>query len=132
MIVFDYELIQGFVLPLSELKECLPSMDRGAHQWRVNPELRVRDRRTYAAIEYSNPEETDMPNAICYLFPVVDDGGKDPMVCLHPTAVIPVVQGLYFEGPELKQDLLEDWGRFWEPLRRAVASRSPDFPAPSD
>lgn len=126
MIVFDYEIESGFIVPFDKLQRSLPSIDKDAHQWRVQSTLQVRDHHAYAAIDYTNPELADMPNSLCYLFPVLDDGfgTKDPMVCLHPTAGIPVIQGLYFEGPELKRDLLEDWGRFWEPLRGALTSRS--------
>jgi hypothetical protein len=34
--------------------------------------------------------------------------------------MVPLSKGLYWEGDELKYDPLEDWCRFWEPLKRGL------------
>jgi hypothetical protein len=47
-------------------------------------------------------------------------GELKTLVCLHPSLADLVVQGLYFEGDKLQTDRLEDWYRFWPPLRRVL------------
>ena len=77
-----------------------------------------------ARIRYSNPEFADMPTEISYLFPAFRDatfGEAYILVCLHPSLAMPVVKGLYFEEGALKHDPLEDWQRFWPPLRQAFS-----------
>ncbi len=114
-------------MTLPELRLKLRQISSGNHQWeaRLIPQA-VRNREgtegRYAAIAYTNPELIDMPNYICYLFPVIEPGeGGRVRVCLHPSTAIPVAEGLYFEGAELRVDHLEDWGRFWDPLKAALA-----------
>ena len=123
MIEFDYELELGFILPLREIRECFTAVGHGEHEWTLNAKFQTVDQRRYADIKYSNPGSGDLPNSIHYLFPIVEDGGAEPMVCLHPSAAIPLVSGLYFEGPDLKHDILEDWNQFWSPLRTALHAR---------
>jgi hypothetical protein len=33
---------------------------------------------------------------------------------------VPVVKGLYFEGAQLKYDLVWDWERCWSPIREVL------------
>lgn len=130
MIVFDHELDFGFILSLSELDERLRLISDGPHQWATHritrPVLNQQGvLHTYIAVGYTNPETVDMPNFLCYLFPTLDNGSsvgfsRDLLVCLHPSAAIPIAEGLYFEDASLKGDILEDWGRFWDPLRTVL------------
>jgi hypothetical protein len=119
MIEFDYDLKHGFILPFSELTEVIWLMDL----WTINAEFVRYKGAWFAEIRHENQEIQDMPNAIHYLFPVIEDIGADSLICLHPSAAIPTVHGLYFEEEELKHDLLEDWERFWDPLKSALHAR---------
>ena len=42
------------------------------------------------------------------------------LACFAPESIVPLSKGLYWEGDELKYDILEDWSRFWEPLKRCL------------
>jgi hypothetical protein len=130
MIVLEHEIESGYILPLGELQDHLSHISFEGHIWTLHlvPQP-VADRngvvRGWAALGYSNPEPGDVQNLICYLFPLVENavavGVKGtPLVCLHPSTVIPLLEGRYLEGSELKLDFLEDWGRFWEPLKAAI------------
>ncbi len=129
---FSYETGRGVIVTLDELDATLRLISHGPHRWTANLEQELVEdrqisRRCCARIRYTNPEFADMPTEISYLFPAFSDATFSEafiLVCLHPSLAIPVVKGLYFEEGSLKHDLLEDWQRFWPPLRRAL-SRSP-------
>jgi len=118
----------GVILPLDELQARLRSISDGPHQWTANLEHEVRNewqtRRQFSVrIQYTNPEFEDMPNDISYLFPAIVDSlfwQPNVLVCLHPSLAVPMVKGLYFERDQLKYDLLEDWDRFWTPMRKSL------------
>ena len=74
-------------------------------------------------LTFSDLGLTDMPNQICYRFlayPQALGGAPDLLVCLHPSLIHPVVEGLYFEDDKLLADPLEDFGAFWPPLREVL------------
>jgi hypothetical protein len=47
-------------------------------------------------------------------------GGLKLLACFAPESIVPLQRGNYWEGDELKYDPLEDWCRFWEPLKRCL------------
>jgi hypothetical protein len=47
-------------------------------------------------------------------------GGVKLLACFAPESIVPLQKGFYWEGAELKHDPLEDWYRFWEPLKRCL------------
>lgn len=130
MILFDYLIEHGYILPFSALEAYLTKISSGAHQWSAQLIPRaLADRhghyRNYVAVGYTNPDIPHMPNMLCYLFPLVENElseGVRPnaLVCLHPTGAIPLTRGLYFEDDRLGADILEDWNRFWEPLGKEL------------
>jgi hypothetical protein len=42
------------------------------------------------------------------------------IVSLSPKLMDPVTMGLYLEDGELKYDFLEDWDRFWSPIKQRL------------
>lgn len=132
MILIEYELDSGFIVPMTVLEHRLRRISLGNHQWLAlavpKPITNGMGRQcNYVAVGYTNPEMVDMPNFLCYLFPILDNGvsvGLQPekLICLHPSAAIPIAEGWYFEDALLKRDILEDWGRFWDPLKQALVT----------
>ena len=116
----------GIILAFSDLEARLQAISIGTHQWTLHPDREVGpfDRKmTSVSVWYSNPGLTDMPNQICYRFPAYPQalgGVPDLLVCLHPSLIDPVVEGLYFEDDRLLADPLEDFGAFWPPLREIL------------
>jgi hypothetical protein len=131
---FSYEDELGLVMTFAELEARLGLISQREHQWTARLAGEIAGEWQLSCqhcveIWYRNPEFIDMPNQICYRFPAFQDvmGGEPfTLVCLHPSLAIPVVKGLYFERDELKYDLIEDWCRFWLPLRKhlSAANRS--------
>jgi hypothetical protein len=115
----------GTIITLGELRAKLDLISEGQHQWtaqlgRVTDESGMGWPERCVLIWYTNPEFIDMPNEICFRFPAfhqVLGGESETLVCLHPSLADLIVKGLYFEGDELKWDSLEDFYRFWPPLR---------------
>jgi hypothetical protein len=115
---------QGTIITLVDLQTKLGFISCGQHQWtarlaRVAGEWQMAYPQQCVEIWYTNPEFIDMPHQICFRFPAfhqVMGGESEALVCLHPSLADPIVQGLYFEGDELKADCMEDWYRFWPPL----------------
>ena len=116
---------QGTIITFADLETKLGLISHGQHRWtarlvRVSGESQMAWPQKCVEIWYTNPEFIDIPNQICFHFPAFDQvigGESEIMVCLHPSLAELVVQGLYFEGDKLKTDCLEDWYRFWPPLR---------------
>jgi hypothetical protein len=104
----------------------------GAHRWVSVPVTGVylsneNRSRLYLIVCHSNPDSTRLPNHLCFCLPLFVDrsdpkGGIKLLACFAPESIIPLSKGLYWEGDELKCDPLEDWWRFWEPLKRCLWS----------
>jgi hypothetical protein len=126
---FSYGSGRGVIVTLDELDATLRLSSHGLHQWTASWEQElVEDRQMLSQrrvrIRYGNPGFADMPTEISYLFPAFNDAIFEEaylLVCLHPSLAIPAVKGLYFEEGVLKHDLLEDWQRFWPPLKKAFS-----------
>jgi hypothetical protein len=133
MIRYDFELSHGFVLSLAELNICLQKMSGGIHQWVAIPvpyivPTRDNEPRGYITIGYTNPQDIEIPNYLTFLFPMVKCTQRPAtfdnlLICLHPSAAIPLSEGIYLEEGNVKLDTLEDWDRFWKPLSNALATK---------
>jgi hypothetical protein len=135
MILYNYEIGEGYIVSLADLRRRLTAISHGAHQWTVKI---VQERlcfgkgelQSYALINYTNPAMIDMPNYLSFLFPlaVQPKGSQEEagtFVCLYPSEAIDVAYGLYFEGDSLKRDCLEDWTLFWSPLGKSLIAEPP-------
>lgn len=118
----------GIIVPIEDLKARLRTISSGPCQWRVKLAVVESGEECSTAvcaeISYTNPTLADMPNEICWRFPVLQElcwRGLESFVCLHPSVAVPVQEGLYFEGARLLCDPLEDFYSFW-PLIREVLS----------
>lgn len=61
-----------------------------------------------------------MPNQICFMFPAFrmpTFNETEILVCLDSSLEVEVSKGLYWERGQLKYDALEDWDRFWPPIK---------------
>jgi hypothetical protein len=100
----------------------------GVHQWVSVPVTGIylsneNRSRLYLIVCHSNPDPTGLPNHLCFCLPLfVDrsDRGLRLLACFAPESIVPLSKGLYFEGDMLKNDPLEDWCRFWVPLKRCL------------
>jgi hypothetical protein len=137
MISYGYEIEEGFVLSLGDLQKILLSLSTQEHQWVAVPIpspiwARNGERRNYVAIGYTNPkqepERVFHRNYLAFLFPMLplNISAANPatrenlLVCLGPKLACPLSRGLYPEDGEVMYDFLEDWDRFWYPLKQAV------------
>jgi hypothetical protein len=130
VIEYSYEIGEGHIISLADLRRRLATISKGTHQWvvRILQECLLSPKgevRSHALICYANPILIDMPNSLSFLFPIAvqakDTGDEDgTFVCLHPATAVAASHGLYFEREELKQDSIEDWILFWSPLGRSL------------
>jgi hypothetical protein len=113
-----------FLTAIRRIKE----LSHGVQQWTSLPVMGIRVPREprlrgYLIVCYANPDPTGLPNHLCYRVPLVmgkDDlgEGRTLLACFAPESIMPLSQGTYWEDGELKYDVLEDWFRFWKPLKR--------------
>lgn len=120
-----YENGCGIIVALPDLKDKLSAISHGLYQWRLvaEPETTGHGFISHVDIAFSNPEFVDMPNDVCFRFPVFDRGiwrSPELLVCMHPSLAEAQICGLYFEGDRLLNDNLEDFYRFWTPLREVL------------
>ncbi len=114
----------GFTVDLEELDIVLGYISHDEHRWEAaSDDSGLWGEERCVIIRYSNPSGTGLPNEIsfrfrclCYDYPF----GPIWLVCLHLSLAEPVRGGLYFDGEDLKSDFLEDWRRFWPPIRKAL------------
>jgi hypothetical protein len=114
----------GFVVDLEELDAALDYISHDEHRWEAaSDDSGLWGEERCVIIRYSNPSGTDLPNEISFRFRCLsydDPFGPIWLVCLHPSLAEPVRGGLYFDGENLKSDFLEDWRRFWQPIKKAL------------
>ena len=129
MVHLTYAINEGFILSLTELRQRLAAISWDEHQWALQPlphDVPKNGRaQPYVMIGYTNPDLGELPNHLCFLFPIALEpiDPKDErrtLVCLHPSTAIVISHGLYFEGDQVKQDVLEDWRAFWTPLGQSL------------
>jgi len=136
MITCTYEIGEGYIVSLPDLRRRLTAISHGPHRWAVEiVQKRLHsgkgELQSYALIGYTNPAMIDMPNYLSFLFPIAFDAegwwdGAGTFICLHPSEAIAVAYGLYFEEEDLKRDCLEDWILFWSPLGESLISEPPE------
>jgi hypothetical protein len=121
----------GYCVEFLTATKRINDLSCGAHQWVSVPVTGIyvsgeNRSRLYLIVCHSNPDPTGLPNHLCFCLPLfVDrsDCGIKLFACFAPESMVPLSRGLYWEGDELKHDFLEDWCRFWEPLKRSLWSQ---------
>ena len=121
----------GYCLEFLTATQRINDLNCGAHQWVSVPVTGIylsnEDRsRLYLIVCYSNPDPTGL-NHLSFCLPLFVNksdpkGGIKLLACFAPESIIALSKGLYWEGDELKSDPLEDWCRFWGPLKRCLWS----------
>jgi hypothetical protein len=118
----------GIILSMNELQDKLRTISSGSRRWTAELVFIECDEKgpttVCAEIWYNNPVSPDMPNEICWRFPVLRQlscGEMESFVCLHASLAVPVQGGLYFDGDRLLCDPLEDFYSFWPPIREALS-----------
>jgi hypothetical protein len=127
-----YEMNCGFFVCLTALNSRLEDMSHGAHQWMsvTVPEVFLSpegEARCYVIVGYSNPQSR-LPNHLCFILPLVTLGGcpeasPELLVRFSPWSTKPLSKGLYLDDGRLSYDPLEDFDRFWTPLKECLCSR---------
>jgi hypothetical protein len=120
----------GYCLEFLTATQRIKDLSCGAHQWVSVPVTGIylsneNRSRLYLIVCYSNPDPTGLPNHLCFCLPLIVDrsdpvSGIKLLACFAPQSMVPLSKGLYWECDELKYDPLEDWCRFWEPLKRGL------------
>jgi hypothetical protein len=120
----------GYCVEFLTATQRINDLSCGAHQWVSVPVTGIylsneNRSRLYLIVCYSSPDPTGLPNYLCFCVPLFVDrsdlrSGPKLLACFAPESVVPLSKGLYFEGDELKYDPLEDWCRFWKPLKRCL------------
>jgi hypothetical protein len=126
-----FEMKCGFFACLSTLNKRLGEMSHGTHQWMslIVPDVFLSSEgepRSYVIIGYSNPDTTKLQNHLLFLLPLAAlAGSREPnpdwLVRFSPWSTIPLSKALYWEEDgNLKYDPLEDFDRFWTPLKQRL------------
>ena len=118
----------SIILEFGDLQAKLQTINDGPHQWIAKL---VRDKpaekgwtKFYAEVWYSNPGPKGMPNELGFRFPAFPVPIGDVMeclVCVHPSVMVPIQEGLYFDGDRLLRDPLEDFENVWRPMRKMLS-----------
>ena len=126
----SYESGFGYQVSLCALELHLRALSYDKHQWGVVPVpesfTHIGDGpRSFAIVGYSNPNPSDLPNALCFLVPMVALGGhgdapQDLIVSVSGRSTISLTKGLYLEGGELLYDCMGDWYAVWSPIIAAL------------
>jgi hypothetical protein len=115
---------RGFVVNLEKLAVLLEYVSYDVHRWEmIGDDTGEWGDTQRIVVRYSNPGDPHLPNPINFRFPCLSDGNPlypARLACIHASLAEPVLSGLYFDGERVKYDLLEDWGRFWPPIIRAL------------
>jgi hypothetical protein len=105
-------------------------MSWGADQWIARPVSGLfvsvdGEVRRFALAAFSNADPSDLPNPLVYSLPLTihrnhPEAEPELLVCFAPETVVPLAKGLYLEDGDLRYDALEDWHRFWQPIKKCV------------
>lgn len=122
----------GYCVEFLTATQRINDLSCGAHQWVSVPVTGIylsheNRSRLYLIVCYNNCDPTGL-NHLSFCLPLFVDrsdprAGVKLLACFAPESMVPLSKGLYWEGDELKHDFLEDWCRFWEPLKRSLWPR---------
>jgi hypothetical protein len=120
----------GYCVEFLTATKRINDLSSGAHQWVSVPVTGIylaneNRSRLFLIVCCSNSDPTGLPNHLCFCLPLFVDrsdprGGIKLLACFAPESMVQLERAYYWEGDELKHDPLEDWCRFWEPLKRSL------------
>jgi hypothetical protein len=117
----------AYLCSVDDLRSICASLNDGRHEYKL-----ACDNEKTVAISYNDGQ--DDLNSVSFSFPIVKNLNLPPrlfgeqfpfgedglMVCLHVYTKKQIRMGLYLEDGEPKWDWIEDWERFWIPLKAAL------------
>lgn len=127
MLTVSFGIRHGLVLSLSDLRQVLDELSRERGRWWLEDPLVLRheDGTDTVQVFHSLAGPDQVTDEISFLVPVIHSGDlmdeSRVSVCLHPELIRPQIEGLYLEKGRVLMDFIEDWVRFWEPLKQAAA-----------
>jgi hypothetical protein len=121
-----------YCIRLATLIQHFEKMSSGADQWVARPVSGIfvsleGEVRRFVLAGYSNPQPDELLNPLVFGLPLNihrDHPEAEPalIVCFDPKSIVPLCKGLYWEEDDLQYDPLEDWDRFWSPIRKWVSA----------
>lgn len=122
------ELDLGIVVSLNTLREVLKRMSIGGKRWWIasDPLDAVED--GYLTIGYGDPACFDRLNTLHFRVPVIGNDSPpdrtDRVVLLvEPTTTTGEEPGYYLENSRMREDPVQDFCEFYQPLERALIAR---------
>jgi CRISPR-associated endonuclease Cas3-HD len=129
MDAFTIPSLSGYILDLRQLDDALLIISHREHRWWRPQTVPVTS--DWISIHYSNPiYGGSLPNSLVFQFPILREpimffpARETTYVCLSPHLSRVVQRGPYYEGGEAKEDFLEDWKAFWQPIHEELQRRS--------
>jgi hypothetical protein len=118
----------GLVVNLKILRETLRRLNINGRSWWIASDPHDAAARGYVSVGYGDPQCKDRLNTMYFRFPIVGDVtlqiSTDRLVLLvDPSTCTPEAPGFYLEDGQVAQDSLEDFLRFYPPLKRALIKR---------
>jgi hypothetical protein len=129
MIDFTIPFFSGYILNLRQLDDALLIINQGVHRW-WRPQT-VAATTHWISIHYSNPLcSSSLSSRLVFQFPILREpitffpARETTYVCLSPHLSRIVQRSFYHEGGEAKEDFLEDWKAFWQPIHAELQRRA--------
>jgi hypothetical protein len=117
----------SLVLSLAEFRLVIEVLNRSQGRWWFEYPIVPRPERltpegTMVEVFHSRGGANQVTDELSFLVPVFGDWSDEnqALVCLYPDLIVAEMEGLYFERGRVLGDCLEDWFRFWTPLKQAA------------
>jgi hypothetical protein len=122
------EVELGLVVNLTILREVLKTLSVDGKRWWIASDPYDAAARGYVSIGHGDPHCADRLNTLYFRIPVLGNEtprtGTDRLVLLFdPSTSFPEEPGYYMENGRVMQDPLEDFMRFYCPIKGALIAR---------
>ena len=122
------EVELGLVINLTILREVLKTLSVDGKRWWIASDPYDAAARGYVSIGHGDPQCTDRLNTLYFRIPVLANeiprNGTEGLVLLfEPSTCSAEEPGYYMENGRVVQDPLEDFMRFYYPIKSALIAR---------